>query len=135
MGKSNQRATENTVGGNLVQRSIAENAEQTAESNKIAGNLTQETLNAKKGDIEDVLKEVLAAVENLGLKKEEKADLKAHTKTAKAQMKAKSPEPTVISACLRGISKPLKRVATSAAVSGAAKLATMLLDKIGAFLQ
>jgi hypothetical protein len=91
-------------------------------------------LSDKKEAIEDVLKKILAAVEKLGLKKEEKADLKAQTKTAQAQMKAKTPQPAIMSACLGSIWGTLKKAATTAAVSGAGTLATMLLDKIKAFI-
>jgi murein L,D-transpeptidase YcbB/YkuD len=134
MSKSVQRASENTVGGNVRQVSDAEQATQIVEFSEIKGNLTQQVLSDKKQQINDVLKEVLAAVEKMGLKKDEKADLKAHTKTAQAQMKAKKPEPTIMSACLGSIWGTLKKVATTAAVSGAGKLAMVLLDKIRAFM-
>ena len=135
MSESLQRATENKVGGNVSQVSDAQKATQIVEFSEIKGNLTQQVLSDKKEAIEDVLKKILAAVEKLGLKKEEKADLKAQTKTAQAQMKAKTPQPAIMSACLGSIWGTLKKAATTAAVSGAGTLATMLLDKIKAFIQ
>ena len=135
MSESLQRASENKVGGNVSQVSDAQKATQIVEFSEIKGNLTQQVLSDKKEAIEDVLKKILAAVEKLGLKKEEKADLKAQTKTAQAQMKAKTPQPAIMSACLGSIWGTLKKAATTAAVSGAGTLATMLLDKIKAFIQ
>jgi paraquat-inducible protein B len=135
MSKSKQRATGNKVGGNLTQRSDAETSEQIAESNRIEGDLTQESLSAKKGDINAVLKELLSALDHLDLKDDEKGDLDAHAQTAQAQMKAKKPDAGIVSKSLKSIWETLKGVATTAAVSGAGKLATILADKIQGFFQ
>ena len=135
MSKSVQRASENKVGGNVRQVSDAEQATQIVGFSEIQGNLTQQVLSDKKDEIKDVLEDVLAAVKKLGLKKGDKADLKAQTKTAQAQMKAKTPQPAIMSACLGSIWGTLKKAATTAAVSGAGTLATSLLDKIKAFVQ
>ena len=135
MSESKQRQTGNKVGGDSAQRSDAEKATQIVESSEIAGSLTQESLRAKKANIEDVLKQVLAAVERLGLKDDDKADLKAQAETAQAQMKAKTPKPAIVTESLKSIWETLKGAATSAAASGAGLLVKDLMDKIVGFLR
>jgi hypothetical protein len=135
MSESEQRASGNKVGGNVVQRSDADKAKQMVESSEIAGNLTQESLSAQKESIEDVLKQVLAAIERLGLKEDDQADLKAQAETAQAQMKAKTPKPAIVTESLKSIWETLKGAATSAAASGAGLLVKDLMDKIVGFLR
>jgi hypothetical protein len=135
MSESKQRQTGNKVGGDSAQRSDAEKATQIVESSEIAGSLTQESLRAKKANIEDVLKQVLAAVERLGLQEDDKADLKAQAETAQAQMKAKTPKPAIVTESLKSIWVTLKGAATSAAASGAGLLVKDLMDKIVGFLR
>src|ERR1700749_833030 len=76
MSESQQRQTGNKVGGNAIQRSDAEKATQVVESSEIAGSLTQESLRGNKDRIEDVLKQILASLENLGLTEDDRADVK-----------------------------------------------------------
>src|SRR5262249_23940809 len=120
--ESEQRASGNKVGGNVVQRTDADKARQIVDSSEIAGSLTQESLRAKQDGIEDVLKQVLAAIEHLGLKEDDKADLQAQAETARAQMKAQAPKPAIVSECLKSIWETLKGAAASAASSGAGLL-------------
>ena len=134
MSKHKLLATGNKVGRDLVQRSDAEGAEISAESNEIKGSLTQEALGAKKEDIEKVLMEVLTAIERLGLKEDDKADLKAHTETAQTQLKAKTPKPAIITESLKSIWETLKGAATSAAASGAGVLVKELMNRVAGFL-
>jgi hypothetical protein len=135
MRTSVQRATGNKVGRNSRQVSNAEHATQIVESSEIKGIFIQEVLSEKKDAVESILNEILASIENLGLNKAEKSNLEVQTKTAQEQMKAETPHPTIISACLGSISKTLNKIATAAAASSAGKVATILLDKIGAFVQ
>ncbi len=139
MSESNMQASGNKVGGNVVQRSDAEKATMVVENSEIGGSLTQEALNAKKEGIEDVLKQVLAAVESLGLAEDDRADVKARAETAQAEMKAKTPKPVIVTESLKSIWETLKgaaaAAATTAAASGAGLLVKGLMDKIAGLLR
>ena len=135
MSESTQRQTGNKIGGNSIQRSDAENATQIVESSEITGSLTQESLRTEKANIEDVLKQVLAAIERLGLKEDDKEDLKAQAETAQAQLKARTPKPAIVTESLKSIWETLKGAATSAAASGAGLLVKDLMDKIVSFFR
>jgi hypothetical protein len=130
MSESQQRQTGNKVGGNVVQQSDAEKATQVVESSEIAGSLTQEALGGKKDRIDDVLRQILAALERLGLEEDDKADVRAQAETAQAQLKTKMPKPAIVTDSLKSIWDTLKRAATSAAESGAGLLVKDLMDRI-----
>ena len=55
MSKSTQKVEGTKVGGDVKQASNAEMVNQSVRSSEIAGSLTQESLSAKRNDIEGVL--------------------------------------------------------------------------------
>ncbi len=135
MSKSTQKVEGTKVGGDVKQASNAEMVNQSVRSSEIAGSLTQESLSAKRNDIEGVLQELLTAIERLGLSADDKADVKVQAETAKAQMKAKKPNPTIVTESLKSIWETLKGAATAAATSGAGLLVKELMNKFAGFLR
>ena len=79
-----------------------------------------------KAETDQVVNEVLAAIEQLGLDEGQKAEMRAEAETIQAQMKLEKPKPLVIKACLEGI----KGIILGGAMVEGRKLGAILVEKI-----
>ena len=83
-----------------------------------------------KADADQVLSEVLAAIDQLGLNEGQKAEMRAEAETIQAQMKLEKPKPVVIKACLEAV----KGIILGGALAEGRKLGAVLAEKISDIL-
>jgi len=119
------KKSEQERGSNVVSVGSMMNSALQQDSSGASQNLSIGTT-GPKAETDQILNEVLAAIEQLGLDEGQKAELRAEAETIQAQMKLEKPKPLVIKACLEG----LKGIILGGAIIEGRKLGAILVDKI-----
>ncbi len=84
----------------------------------------------EKGQLADLIRQLLAAVQTLPLGADERNDLEAEAQTVQAQLKTTKPKPSILKDCL----KTIKDILEKAVAAGAAPVVTDLLRRVAAFV-
>lgn len=82
----------------------------------------------------EIVWELLAAIDGLGVDPQTRSDLHAEAETIQAQLKTHQPRAPIIGECLREIAERLEPVAASDSESEGGILAAAILKQIRAFL-